>query len=201
MKPGFVFAGALLAGASIVPVASHAATSDGIVVADNNGQHDEHKEGGTSKPGTHEHMGGQEMMKGPSTMNMQHTTGGSGPNMMGPEHHMNGPGGQMNGNMMMGHGPSHQNFDKHAYQRNFRAPHQFHFGVYVRPHGWYYRRWGYGDILPALFWTQNYWIGDYVEFGLAVPPPGFVWVRYGNDALLVNMYTGEVLQVEYGLFF
>jgi Ni/Co efflux regulator RcnB len=33
-----------------------------------------------------------------------------------------------------------------------------------------------------------------------VPPAGYEWVRVGADALLVNTATGEVLQVEYGVF-
>jgi Ni/Co efflux regulator RcnB len=30
--------------------------------------------------------------------------------------------------------------------------------------------------------------------------PGTVWVRYGDDALLIDQYTGEVIQVAYGIF-
>ena len=33
------------------------------------------------------------------------------------------------------------------------------------------------------------------------PPPGTVWVRYGNDALLIDRYSGEVIQVVYGIFY
>ena len=33
------------------------------------------------------------------------------------------------------------------------------------------------------------------------PPPDAVWVRYGDDALLIDRYTGEVIQVEYGVFY
>ncbi len=93
-----------------------------------------------------------------------------------------------------------RNFNRHDYQRNFHAERHFHWGAYHRPDGWYYRRWGYGDFLPALFWGPDYWISDYWMFDLQVPPYGYVWVRYGDDALLINRYTGEVLQVEYGVF-
>ena len=106
----------------------------------------------------------------------------------------------MGGNAMMGRGPSRQNFDRHAYQRNFSSPRHYHVGVYVRPNGWYYHRWGYGEVLPAFFWTQNYWLGNYIDYGLAAPPYGFVWVRYGDDALLIDQNSGEVLQVDYGVF-
>jgi Ni/Co efflux regulator RcnB len=33
-----------------------------------------------------------------------------------------------------------------------------------------------------------------------VPPVGYEWVRDGNDAILVNTGSGEILQVEYGVF-
>jgi len=33
-----------------------------------------------------------------------------------------------------------------------------------------------------------------------LPPVGCEWVRVGSDALLVDIWTGEVLSVEYGLF-
>ncbi len=87
------------------------------------------------------------------------------------------------------------------YQRNEFAQHRFRFGGYERPRGWYYRRWRFGEFLPGLFWSQNYWIGDYNDFGLPYPPPGCVWVRYGDDALLIDRYTGEIVQVMYGLFY
>jgi Ni/Co efflux regulator RcnB len=38
-------------------------------------------------------------------------------------------------------------------------------------------------------------------FGLLIPPYGYVWVRYGDDALLVDTRTGMVLQVRYGVFY
>jgi Ni/Co efflux regulator RcnB len=81
------------------------------------------------------------------------------------------------------------------------AVRRFSFGGYVRPEGWYYRRWSYGEFLPWLFWTQNYWLSDYSYFGLPYPPPGCVWVRYGDDALLIDRYTGEIVEVIYGLFY
>jgi Ni/Co efflux regulator RcnB len=87
-----------------------------------------------------------------------------------------------------------------AYHRNITAPRQFHIGSYRRPSGWYARRWTYGEILPPLFWSQNYWIGDFNDYGLMPPPPGTVWVRDGGDALLIDQDSGEVIQVVYGVF-
>ena len=41
---------------------------------------------------------------------------------------------------------------------------------------------------------------DYWLFGLDVPPYGYEWVRYGPDALLIDLRSGEVIQVVYGRF-
>ena len=87
------------------------------------------------------------------------------------------------------------------YERNYSAQRHYSFGRYERPRGWYARRWTFGEFLPSLFWSQSYWIGDYSAFGLPYPPPGCVWVRYGDDALLIDRYTGEIIQVVYNIFY
>jgi hypothetical protein len=48
--------------------------------------------------------------------------------------------------------------------------------------------------------APQYLIGDYWLFGLEVPPVNYEWVRDGNDALLVDTNSGDILQVEYGVF-
>ncbi len=88
-----------------------------------------------------------------------------------------------------------------ALRRMFNAPRRFHHGTYRRPHGWYAHRWTFGEFLPGLFFAQQYWISDYYGYGLSDPPPGTVWVRYGDDALLIDQDTGEVIQVIYGIFY
>ena len=56
-------------------------------------------------------------------------------------------------------------------------------------------------IFPRAFWDRRYWINCYEDFGLADPPYGYVWVRYGGDAMLVNVQTGRILRVVYGLYY
>jgi Ni/Co efflux regulator RcnB len=87
------------------------------------------------------------------------------------------------------------------YHRNYRASRRFHAPSYRRPSGWYYRRWSWGDMLPSLFWSNQYWINDYGLYDLPPPPPGTVWVRYGDDAILIDRYNGEIIQVAYGIFY
>jgi len=90
--------------------------------------------------------------------------------------------------------------DLGAYHHNFQAARSYHIGPYHRPHGWMAHHWVYGEILPRAYWAPEYIIADYWLFSLEVPPVGFEWVRDGNDALLINTGTGEILQVEYGVF-
>jgi Ni/Co efflux regulator RcnB len=90
--------------------------------------------------------------------------------------------------------------DRGAYQHNFQAARSFRIGPYHRPPGWRAHRWGYGEILPRAYWAAPYLLADYWLFALEVPPAGYEWVRAGGGALLVNTTTGEILQVEYGVF-
>ncbi|HEX5184350.1 MAG TPA: RcnB family protein [Allosphingosinicella sp.] len=69
------------------------------------------------------------------------------------------------------------------------------------PRGYRYRRWSVGLILPRLFLSNVYYFGDWADLGLGPPPPGYVWVRYGPDLLLVNRYTGRIRDVVYGAFY
>jgi Ni/Co efflux regulator RcnB len=69
------------------------------------------------------------------------------------------------------------------------------------PRGYRYRRFRTGLILPALFLSSAYFFNDYYSLGLGPPPPGYVWVRYGPDLLLVSRHTGRVVDVIYGAFY
>jgi Ni/Co efflux regulator RcnB len=109
-------------------------------------------------------------------------------------------------NYRQGHRPPQWNqhvhdVDFHAYQWNRTSQQRYHYRPYERPYGYYYRHWTYGQVFPTVFWSQNYWLTDYYSFGLVNPPYGYVWVRYGPDALLVNVYDGQILSVEYNVFY
>jgi Ni/Co efflux regulator RcnB len=90
--------------------------------------------------------------------------------------------------------------DKATYQHNYQASRGFQIGPYHPPAGWSAHHWAYGQILPRAYWAAEYIIADYWLFGLEVPPVSYEWVRDGADALLVNITSGEILQVEYGVF-
>lgn len=85
---------------------------------------------------------------------------------------------------------------------NIRAPHRFRAPrAYVRPVGWYPHRWVFGERLPRAFFAPDYFILDFTAFGLLAPWDGYEWVRYGDDALLIDVETGEVIRVEYDVFY
>lgn len=77
----------------------------------------------------------------------------------------------------------------------------FHLGSYYAPYrGWNYRRIGIGIRLESLFFGQRYWIDDPWDYRLPQAYGPYRWVRYYDDALLVNIYTGEVVDVVYDIF-
>jgi Ni/Co efflux regulator RcnB len=95
----------------------------------------------------------------------------------------------------LAHGPFL--FHGHPY-----AWHPVHFAhPWVYPPGYGYRLWAVGAILPPLFWsTPRYYYPEYAALGLPPPDPGFQYVQYGPDLLLVNVSTGQVVQVFPGAF-
>jgi Ni/Co efflux regulator RcnB len=159
----------------------------------NNGASNNAAAGAMRGPGPGENRQGRAIgnsMRGPST-----DAGAS--NNRAPNNAVRGPA-PGNNNANAGRAP---NRDFSAYHRNFNAPRRYQAPAYHRPSGWYSRRWTYGQILPAMFWAQNYWLNDYMDFGLPPPPPGTVWVRDGQDALLIDRFSGEIIQVEYSVFY
>jgi len=77
---------------------------------------------------------------------------------------------------------------------------RIHGPAFVYPPGWHYRRWTIGARLPPLLFAPAYFYPGWAALGLEPPPPGYAWVRYGPDLLEVNLVTGEVEDVVYGVF-
>jgi Ni/Co efflux regulator RcnB len=109
------------------------------------------------------------------------------------------PGFRPGGNTGFGGHRDYHSFN--GYHRSFNAPQRFRGPSYRRPSGWYSHRWSFGEILPSLFWSSGYWLNDYQAYDLPPPPYGTVWVRNGDDALLIDRDSGEIISVEYGVFY
>lgn len=75
----------------------------------------------------------------------------------------------------------------------------FRLGLYFDPFGWGYQRYSIGWRLWPNYYGRNYWFNP-VQFGLPYAPPGYQWVRYYNDALLVDTWSGQVVDVIYSFF-
>jgi Ni/Co efflux regulator RcnB len=88
-------------------------------------------------------------------------------------------------------------YDWHRYRDHHRS--LFHLGLYLDPFGWGYEPFSIGWRLWPSYYDNQYWI-DPGMYELPYPPPGAVWVRYWNDALLVDTFTGTVIDVIPGFF-
>ena len=88
-----------------------------------------------------------------------------------------------------------------ALRRNVQSPQRFHAGSYRQPYGYHSRHWSFGQRLPSIYFVSDYWINDYLTYALFAPSDGLVWVRVGDDALLIDRYTGEIIRVEYSVFY
>jgi Ni/Co efflux regulator RcnB len=92
-------------------------------------------------------------------------------------------------------------YSANAFSRQYRAQRQFRFGGYnVYPSGWGYRPWFFGEFLPLGWYTSQYYL-DWADYGLPPPPVGCEWIAEGPDAVLVDVWTGEVLSVYQGVFY
>ena len=85
-------------------------------------------------------------------------------------------------------------YDWRGYRNQNRS--FFRAGRYYPPvRGWGYRRLGIGFTLGAPFFASSFWINDPCAYRL---PPAYGqmrWVRYFGDVLLVDIYTGQVVDV------
>jgi Ni/Co efflux regulator RcnB len=86
--------------------------------------------------------------------------------------------------------------------RGWRDRHRsiFRVGIYYDPFGWGYRPYQVGWRLWPSYYGRQYWIDDPWQYRLPYAPPGTVWVRYWDDALLVDRWSGQVIDVIHNFF-
>jgi hypothetical protein len=85
---------------------------------------------------------------------------------------------------------------------NYRNHHRsiFHLGYYYDPFGWNYRPWSVGSYLYPSYYGSNFWLDDPWQYRLPPAYGPYRWVRYWDDALMVNIYTGQVVDVIHNFF-
>jgi hypothetical protein len=82
----------------------------------------------------------------------------------------------------------------------YRSHQRYRYGYYRPPIGFYAHSWAFGEILPRGWYGSDYLLNDWWSYGLPYPPLGYDWVRVGNDALLIDSYSGRVVQVVQDIF-
>ena len=95
---------------------------------------------------------------------------------------------------------SRPRYDRRNYPSIWRPSERFRVSIYRPPVGYYHRDWRYGDILPRGWWSPSYYISDWWQYDLPIPPIGYEWVRVGEDAYLIDTFTGRIVQVVYDIF-
>jgi len=77
----------------------------------------------------------------------------------------------------------------------------FRGGAYYAPYsGYSYSRLSIGLFLGNAFFDQRYWISDPYAYRLPPAYEPYQWVRYYDDVLLIDTYSGEVVDVIYDFF-
>jgi hypothetical protein len=84
-------------------------------------------------------------------------------------------------------------YDWQDWRRHHRS--HFHLGIYYDPFGWSYRPYSIGWRLWPSYYSSRYWISDPWEYRLPYAPPGYRWIRYWDDAVLVDTWSGQVVDV------
>jgi len=95
-------------------------------------------------------------------------------------------------------------YDRRDWDRSHDFRHydgrRFERGRYVRPSGYYYRSWRYGDRLPYAYYGPRYVVSDYYSYRLRPPPLGYHWVRVDHDVVLAAIASGIVVSAVFGIF-
>lgn len=93
--------------------------------------------------------------------------------------------------------------DRRYNWRDYRQSYGQHYrlGSYYSPYRNHrYTRFSIGFNLWPLFYSERYWINDPWSYRLPEVYAGYRWVRYYDDVLLVDTYSGEVVDVIYNFF-
>lgn len=77
----------------------------------------------------------------------------------------------------------------------------YHLPRYYAPYGGYgYERFSSGVILEPMLFGRTYWLSDPYAYRLPPAYGPYRWVRYYNDAVLVDTRSGLVVDIVYDIF-
>lgn len=83
---------------------------------------------------------------------------------------------------------------------SYASRNRYRVSIWIAPAGYYSRYWRDGDFLPFDWYGPRYRLSDWWAYDLPWPPPGYDWVRIGDDVLLVDRYSGRIVQVVRNVF-
>lgn len=89
-------------------------------------------------------------------------------------------------------------YDWRDHRRRFGS--LFQLGFYFDPFGWNYQRYNRGWRLWPSYYQSSYWLSDPSMYRLPYAPHPYRWIRYWDDALLVDTYSGQVVDVVHDFF-
>ncbi len=86
--------------------------------------------------------------------------------------------------------------------RDYRNSHRqvFQRGTYNAPRGMRYRPVSAGFTFQPAFYSSRYQLNNYSTYRLPNPGYNHRWIRYGNDAVLIDVRNGRALRVISGFF-
>ncbi|MFC3440184.1 RcnB family protein [Sphingobium rhizovicinum] len=86
-------------------------------------------------------------------------------------------------------------YDWYSYRSRYGD--QYRMGRYYAPRGWDYgyRRFSVGIFLNSLLYSNSYWLDDPYSYRLPPAYGSLRWIRYYDDALLVDVRDGYVVDV------
>jgi hypothetical protein len=76
----------------------------------------------------------------------------------------------------------------------------FRLGRYNDPYGRGYRRFTIGFSLWPSYYGSSFWLSDTWRYRLPPAYGAYRWIRYYDDALLVDVHTGQIVDVVHNVF-
>ncbi len=89
-------------------------------------------------------------------------------------------------------------YNWYDYRNRYRS--QFRLGFYNDPFGWGYQPYSIGWRMWPSYYRSSYWLNDPWHYRLPYAPAGTRWIRYYDDAILVDTWDGQVVDVIYNFF-
>ncbi|MEO6433378.1 MAG: RcnB family protein [Sphingomicrobium sp.] len=91
---------------------------------------------------------------------------------------------------------SRYNWSRYRHRHNWL----FNLGFYYDPFGWGYSPFSVGYRMWPSYYGSQYWLNDPWQYRLPYAPPGTRWIRYYDDVMLIDTWSGQVVDVIYDFF-